>query len=375
MILPSNIRVAVLLIPILCTEPLLGQDESIPNDRDFNPVAMGIAPESQYHHCFKTPNDSKEAIRRLPQSARYWLAEDAVYLTPEGRCEFLHLNSDEEREQFIDQFWYRRSMDHISLDYDYKTEFYRRIVAANEKYGSNSLAGRDTDRGKVYVILGPPDSLDENSNPAAPHSIETWHYHYIKGIGENVYIHFEYAARYDDYLLPDADRNLVGQVDPNPDPLPVTTENIGLYYYPQRIPPIRFKDLEALLTSQIVRTDVKFSQQTTYSAATHATTLAQIDFQIPCETCTRDGQTSVEFPLFVRVSKPSGWVVSTAELVADIARRDKSAFKFTLTAHLDVPLAAGTYELAIATKNAATGDAGVLRTQITVPTYELLGSG
>jgi GWxTD domain-containing protein len=307
------------------------------------------------------------------------LQEDAVYIiTPEEHCAFLLLNTHEEREQFIEQFWYRRSVDPISLDYDFKTEFYRRIVFANEKYGSKLLAGRKTDRGRLYVIFGPPDSVDgisdRSTEEAASHSIETWHYHYIKGIGENVQIHFEYMTRYDDYVLPDADRDLVGQGEPNPDPFPVTPENIGPHIGPERPPKIRFKDLEAILTTRIVRDQVKFSQQIEYSAATHATTLVRIDIQIPCETCTGDGQIAAKYPLFVRVSKPSGWVVATSELVADVAMHDKSDSKLTLTAHLDVPVAPGTYQLAIATKNATTGDAGVLRTQINVPTCESLGT-
>jgi hypothetical protein len=154
----------------------------------------------------------------------------------------------------------------------------------------------------------------------------------------------------------------------------VTPEYIGLHIGPERPLKIRFRDLEALLVSRMVRNEVKFSQQIEYSAATHATTLVRIDIQIPCETCSRDGQTAAEYPLFVRVSKPSGWVVATSELVADVAMHDKSDSKFTLTAHLDVPVAPGTYQLAIATKNAATGDAGVLRTQINVPNYESLGT-
>jgi GWxTD domain-containing protein len=353
-------RAAVLLFPLFCAEPFLAQ-------------------EKPPHACFEQPNGAKEAIRRLPESAGYWLAEDAIYyITPGERCAFLRLQNDPEREHFIEQFWYRRSVDPISLDYDFKTEFYRRIVFANEKYGSKLLAGRNTDRGRLYVIFGQPESVDGNSDrstgPAAPHSIETWHYNFIKGIGENVQIHFEYSARYDDFVLPDADRDLVGQAQPNPDPFPVTPENIGLHIGLERAPNIRFKDLEALLVSRMLRNEVKFSQQIEYSAATHATTLARIDIQILCETCTHDGQTAVEYPLFVRVSKPSGWVVATSELVADVAMHGKSDFKLTLTAHLDVPVAPGTYQLAIATKNATTGDAGVLRTQIDVPTYESLGT-
>jgi len=262
----------------------------------------------------------------------------------------------------------------VSLDYDYKTEFYRRVVFANEEYGSKLLAGRNTDRGRLYVIFGPPESVDENSDPAAPHSMQTWHYHYIKGIGENVQIHFEYVTRYDDYVLPDADRDMAGQAEPNPDPFPVTPENIVLRIGPERPPKIRFKDLEALVVTRMVRDQVKFSDRIEFAAATHATTLVRIDIQIPCETCTRDGQTAAEYPLFVRLSKPSGWVVATSDLAAGVAIHDKSDSKLALTAHLDVPVAPGAYQLAIVTKNATTGDAGVLLTQINVPTYESLGT-
>ena len=351
---------AVLLFPLFCAEPFFAQ-------------------EKPPHACFEQPNGAKEAIRRLPRSARYWLAEDAIHIiTPEERCAFLHLNTDEGREQFIEQFWYRRAVDPVSLDYDFKTEFYRRIVFANEKYGSKFLAGRKTDRGRLYVIFGSPESLEENSDrstgAAAPHSVEKWRYHYIKGMGENVQIQFEYITRYDDYVLPDADRDLVGQAQPNPDPFPVTPENIGLHAgRPERPREIRFKDLEALVVSRVVRDQVKFNDRIEFAAATHATTLARIHIQIPCKACTHDAQTSVAYPLFLRVSKPSGWVVHTSELTADAPGHNGLDSGLSLTAHLDVPLAPGTYLLAIATKNATTGDAGVLRTQIDVPTYESLG--
>jgi GWxTD domain-containing protein len=110
--------------------------------------------------CFEQPRGARDAIRRLPETARYWLAEDAVYIiTPEERCAFLYLNTDEERERFTEQFWYRRMADAASRDYDFKTEHYRRIVFANEKYGEQ-IPGRKTDRGRIYVVFGPPDSVD-----------------------------------------------------------------------------------------------------------------------------------------------------------------------------------------------------------------------
>jgi hypothetical protein len=128
------------------------------------------------------------------------------------------------------------------------------------------------------------------------------------------------------------------------------------------------------VVSRMVRDRVKFSDRIEFAAATHATTLVRIDIRIPCETCTRDGQTAAEYRLFVRVSKPSGWVVDTSELTADMATHDTSNSAHTLSAHLDVPLAPGTYQLAIAVKNATTGDAGTVRSQLEVPSFELLGT-
>jgi GWxTD domain-containing protein len=365
----STIRAAFLLFTWFCAKPILGQEKA-------------------HHPCFEQPSVARGAIRRLPESARIWLTEDAVYiLTPEDRCTFLHLDTDEEREQFIAQFWYRRTVDPISPDYDFKTEHYRRIVFANEQYGGQ-LAGWKTDRGRIYVLFGPPDSVglvtdhraageaaDQDADTRL-HPEEKWHYHYIKGLGEDVEFHFEFVASRSDYALAAPDQNVLEQANLNPDRAPVTPENIHQYVAAGRPPKIRFKDLEALLVSQMVRDQVKFSHRIEFAAATHATTLARIDTQIPCEACTLEGQVvpSVAYQLFIRISKPSDLVVESSELTADMAVHDRSYSGLTVTAHLDVPLTPGSYQLAIATKNATTGETGLLRIQLEVPAYESLGA-
>lgn len=67
------------------------------------------------------------------------------------------------------------------------------------------MIGWKTDRGRTYVTLGPPDSVDLIANRAAPgaisnqdantqlHRTEKWRYHNIKGIGENVGFQFTYG--------------------------------------------------------------------------------------------------------------------------------------------------------------------------------------
>jgi GWxTD domain-containing protein len=59
----------------------------------------------------------------------FWLTEDAAYIVaPEERCAFLQLRSDEDRDLFIEQFWYRRASDPESLENNFQEEHYRRIV-------------------------------------------------------------------------------------------------------------------------------------------------------------------------------------------------------------------------------------------------------
>src|SRR3970040_2104176 len=66
-----------------------------------------------------------------------WLQEDVAFiLTPEEREAFLHLNSDEEREQFIEQFWLRRDPTPDSVENEFREEHYRRIASANERFSS-----------------------------------------------------------------------------------------------------------------------------------------------------------------------------------------------------------------------------------------------
>jgi hypothetical protein len=152
-------------------------------------------------------------------------------------------------------------------------------------------------------------------------------------------------------------------------------EKTELYIIAARPPEIRSKDLEALLTSRLVRHEVKFTQRVEFAAATHATTLASVDVQIACEACRRNSNvvSSPTYPLLLQVRKPSGWVVDTQEATAVIAGDEGPDSGFVPTAHLDVPLAPGTYQLAIAAKNSATGEAGVVLTRLDIPAFESLG--
>ena len=89
-----------------------------------------------------------------------WLNEDVRWIiTPEELSAFKQLSNDEERDQFIEQFWLRRDPTPDTVENEYKEEHYRRIAYANEHFAAGK-AGWRTDRGRIYIVFGPPDEIE-----------------------------------------------------------------------------------------------------------------------------------------------------------------------------------------------------------------------
>jgi GWxTD domain-containing protein len=108
----------------------------------------------------------KEAALRKELETPYkkWLNEDVAYIiTDEERTAFKRLQTDEEREQFIEQFWLRRDPTPDTVENEFKEEHYRRIAYANDHYASG-IPGWKTDRGRIYIMYGPPD--ENESHPS-----------------------------------------------------------------------------------------------------------------------------------------------------------------------------------------------------------------
>ncbi|MGZ4787065.1 MAG: GWxTD domain-containing protein [Terriglobales bacterium] len=105
------------------------------------------------------------AVAQTDQRARAadvyqrWVNEDVTYIiTSEERTAFLHLTSNSERDQFIVQFWLRRDPTPDTPKNEFKEEHYRRMAYSNE-FLADSLPGWKTDRGRVYIIEGPPETI------------------------------------------------------------------------------------------------------------------------------------------------------------------------------------------------------------------------
>jgi len=104
-----------------------------------------------------------------------WLKEDVAWIiTDEEMADFVNLSTDQQRDQFVVAFWERRNPNPGAKENEFKEEHYRRIAFANQHFGSGKIPGWKTDRGRIYIQLGPPDSVDQF--PAYMPALEIWHY-------------------------------------------------------------------------------------------------------------------------------------------------------------------------------------------------------
>jgi hypothetical protein len=138
-----------------------------------------------------------------------------------------------------------------------------------------------------------------------------------------------------------------------------------------RTPQVKFKDLEAMVVSRIIRDQVHFSHRMEYTKATHASTMARLVIDIPIEELTpakQDDKSTAEFEIFGRISKPSGRVVSTFERSGH-ADGQKQVDRPGPNLEETVALGPGAYRLAMVAKDIVSGKVGAVYTSIEVPKY------
>ncbi|MGH9718353.1 MAG: GWxTD domain-containing protein [Candidatus Acidiferrales bacterium] len=366
-----------------------------------------------------------ELYKELSPQYKQWLDQDVVYIiTPEERHAFLHLQTNEEREQFIEAFWQRRNPDPDSPENTYKEEYYRRIAYANEHFASG-IPGWKTDRGKIYIMWGPPDEIDahptggtwdrpmdQGGGETTTYPYEDWRYRYLPGMGENVELEFVDPTGTGEYHLTmdpsekDALLNVPGagltmaesmglasksqrfddtdgthMAEGEFGGMPMNTNDdefnrLELYANIMRPPPVKFKDLEAVVTQHMIRNQLKFSYDYDFLRITSDTVLVPITVQIPVKQLTfqqKDGVDTASMHLFARITSLTGRVVQTFEdtLRADYAADQlQQAIGTSRIYQKAVPLSPGLYELDIVIKDVNSGNVGVINTRLPVPRFQ-----
>ena len=99
----------------------------------------------------------------------------------------------EERARFIEEFWARRDPDPARPGNFYRELFYRRVAEANRQFIDAPVPGWKTDRGKVHILLGPPDEGDRITTGRSDRFVIVWTYRrgkMLEGLGLNPTIRF-----------------------------------------------------------------------------------------------------------------------------------------------------------------------------------------
>ena len=129
-----------------------------------------------------------------------WLDEDVHWIiTAQERAEFTKLSTREQFDQFVEAFWSRRDPTPGTQQNEFKEEHYRRIAYSNWHFAAGNR-GWKTDRGQIYIVYGPPDTVESrrsagilepasNAGNSAP-PYEIWHYNHMDGTNRDVTVKF-----------------------------------------------------------------------------------------------------------------------------------------------------------------------------------------
>jgi len=114
----------------------------------------------------------------LPPLNKKWLEEEVVYIISSLEKQvFEKLQTDRERDLFIEAFWRQRDPTPGTTENEFKTEHFRRINYANYYLGRQSpVPGWRTDRGRIYIILGEPNDIQHFESGQETYPAEIWFY-------------------------------------------------------------------------------------------------------------------------------------------------------------------------------------------------------
>jgi GWxTD domain-containing protein len=368
--------------------------------------------------------DVNEKVRKVKpevkEAYKKWVNTDVAYIiTKEEKKAFDALVTDEERENFIENFWRRRDPNPDTEENEYREEYYERIAYANEHYASG-IPGWKTDRGRIYIAWGKPDEIEshptggaydrpsyEGGGSTTTYPFETWFYRHLDGVGDGIEIEFVDPTGTGEYRIArDADEKDALRSVPGAGL--TTAEQLGLsskadrnvtgaggyanYMREQdtpfrrmeiqtalaRPPAVKFSDLQgALSDSPVVDNNplafdlrVDFFRQSEDRVITTFTVQAD-NKELSFEKI--GGLEQATMNIFGRVTAVSGkrsgifedsvTANSTSEDLADMKER-KSVYQKAIA------LTPGTYKVDVVVRDVKTGNRGIVNMGFAVPRYD-----
>src|SRR5437867_3120708 len=354
------------------------------------------------------------------RALRKWLDEDVSYIiTDEEKAAFKALKTDEEREQFIEQFWLRRDPTPDTIENEFKEEHYSRIAYANERFASGK-PGWKTDRGRIYILYGKPDEIEshpsggtydrpfeEGGGTTSTFPFEIWRYRYIEGIGNEVLLEFVDPSMSGEYRM---------TIDPSEKDALLHVPGAGLTFDEQfngtdkaqrlnrdgatlgnglgatgrvnqfdrlqlsakvfRPPEIKFKDLETIVTTKLSFNLLPFKYRTDFVRVTEESVLMPVTVLLQNKDLAFQEQQGIHRALVHVFGKISGINGRTAQIFEDTIAQDipDALFKQQLDGgaihQRIVPLRPDLYKLELVLKDINSGNVGTISRGFTVPRYQ-----
>jgi GWxTD domain-containing protein len=364
----------------------------------------------------------KKLQKELETPYKKWLNEDVGYIiSDEEKQAWKRLATDDERQQFIEQFWLRRDPTPDTEENEFKEEHYRRIAYANERFASG-IPGWKTDRGRIYIMYGPPDEIEDHSSggtyerpmeegggETSTYPFQQWRYRYLEGIGTNIIIEFvdptmsgEFHMTMDpsekDALLyvPNAGLTMSEQMGlstktdrfnrtdgthlgTGTQPLPESMNEftrLEQFAKLQAPPKVKFKDLDAVVSSNIRYNTLPLKVQADYMRITDSTVLTSITVLLQRKDLQfqqKDNVSTATVNIYGRITSIAGRVVNYFEDVVSVPVPTELLGKAIEGASIyqkAIPLPPGMYRLNVVAKDIVGGNMTTYPMALNVPHFE-----
>ncbi|CAN5355776.1 hypothetical protein BH20ACI1_BH20ACI1_29840 [soil metagenome] len=378
-------------------------------------VSIGFAQEQPSQNPGEKPRNVKKENNKIYQK---WINEDVAYIiTGDEKKAYKALKTDEERENFIENFWRRRDPNPDTEENEYREEYFERIAYANEHYASG-IPGWKTDRGRIYIAWGKPDGVEshpsggsydrpsyEGGGSTTTYPFETWFYRHLDGVGDGIEIEFVDPTGTGEYRIArnayekDALANVPGGGLTTAEQLGISDKSqrqlgAGQTYYGreqdnpfrkleiitslQRPPQVKFSDLQASLGDSGVLDNnpldfdmrVDFFRQSDERVITTFTVQAN-NKELVFENV--GGFPTARMNIFGRVTAVSGrrsgifedsaTTSATTDELAE-AKDRKSVYQKAIA------LTPGTYKVDVVVRDVVSGNRGIRQLGFTVPRYD-----
>lgn len=113
--------------------------------------------------------------RKLSPKYSEFYAKTEYIFTNQERKDFLN-RPDSEKDAFIEEFWKKRDPNPETDINEFKIEYEKRVAQADKLFFGEGRSGWSTDRGRIYILFGPPTERQTYNVDSSGYCRELWYY-------------------------------------------------------------------------------------------------------------------------------------------------------------------------------------------------------